>query len=142
LPCQALFAKSEGGAVMSRRLRVLVVDDNADLVEMLAMVVESAGHDVRKALDGISGIATATSYHPDVVFLDLGMPGMGGIEVALELRRSPETSKARMVALTGWDQVEDRQETERAGFDFHLTKPTDPAHLERLLAEFSRELPT
>ncbi len=124
-----------------RRLRVLVVDDSADLVEMLAMVVETAGHEVRKALDGRSGIATAMSYCPDVVLLDLGMPGMSGIEVARELRRRPETSKTRMVALTGWGQVEDRLETERAGFDFHLTKPTDPAHLEQLLAQFSRELP-
>ena len=69
------------------------------------------------------------------------MPGMSGIEVARELRRRPETATARLVALTGWGQAEDRRETEKAGFDLHLTKPTDPAELADLLAQFSRELP-
>ncbi len=120
-----------------RRLKVLIVDDNADLVEMLAMVVAGLGHDVRKALDGQSAVAAAASYRPDVVLLDLGLPVVGGIEVAKELRRHPDTASAHLVALTGWGQPEDRRQTTEAGFDEHLTKPTDPHVLERLLARFT-----
>ena len=123
-----------------RRLKVLVVDDNADLVEMLGAVIECAGHEVRTALDGPSAIAAAVASRPDVVLLDLGMPGMGGIEVARELRRRPELAGVRLVALTGWGQADDRRRTEEAGFDHHLTKPTDPQQLERLLAQFAEEL--
>ncbi|HSK08987.1 MAG TPA: PAS domain-containing protein [Vicinamibacterales bacterium] len=136
----------EGGAVSlaggatqraGRRLKVLVVDDNADLVDMLATVVERAGHDVRKALDGRSAVSAALSYRPDVVLLDIGLPVIGGLEVARELRRRPETAHARLVALTGWGQAEDRRQTAEAGFDHHMTKPTDPKALERLLVELA-----
>jgi CheY-like chemotaxis protein len=116
-----------------RRLRLLVVDDNADLVDMLAAVLESAGHEVRTALDGASAVSAALSYRPDVVLLDVGLPGMSGLEVARELRRHPETSDMRLVALTGWGQAEDRRQTRDAGFDYHLTKPTQPEALHRLL---------
>jgi CheY-like chemotaxis protein len=121
----------------ARRLRVLVVDDNADLVDMLATVVINLGHDVRKALDGRTALAAATVYHPDVVLLDLGLPVMSGIEVARELRRSPDGAGLRLVALTGWGQPEDRRQTEEAGFDQHLTKPTDPQALAALLARYA-----
>jgi len=120
-----------------RGLRVLVVDDNADLVDMLAVVIESAGHDVRKALDGASAISAARLYKPDVVLLDLGLPILGGLDVARELRRHGETAAAKLVALTGWGQADDRRRTKEAGFDAHLTKPTDPDQLERLLREFA-----
>jgi PAS domain S-box-containing protein len=126
-------APSAGG----RRLKVLVVDDNADLVDMLALVVSGLGHDVRKALDGQSAVSAARSYRPDVVLLDLGLPAMSGMDVARELRRHKETADARLVALTGWGQAEDRRQTEEAGFDHHLTKPTDPATLAELLARFA-----
>ena len=132
------------GSTVQRRaagqLKILVVDDNVDLVQMLAMVLESAGHDVRKALDGRSAIAVAASYRPDVVLLDLGMPVMDGLEVAREFRRNPEMANVRLVALTGWGQVQDRRKTEEAGFDYHLTKPTDAEQLEGLLARFAREM--
>jgi PAS domain S-box-containing protein len=120
-----------------RRLRVLIVDDNADLVEMLAVLVAGLGHDVRKALDGRSAVSAAMAYRPDVVLLDLGLPVMSGIEVARELRRFPEMAAVRLVALTGWGQAEDRQRTAEAGFDRHLTKPTDPETLKALLAELA-----
>ena len=125
-----------------RRLKVLIVDDNADLVEMLATVVGSLGHDVRKALDGQSAISAARSYRPDVVLLDLGLPVMSGIEVARELRQHPETAHVQLVAVTGWGQSEDRRQTSEAGFDHHLTKPTDPRVLEQLLATFATERPS
>jgi DNA-binding response OmpR family regulator len=90
---------------------VLVVDDNVDLVEMLSMVVEAAGHHVRKAFDGASGISAALEYQPDLILLDVGMPDMNGAEVAKELRRHREMAGARIVALTGWGHAEDRQRT-------------------------------
>ncbi|HSK09997.1 MAG TPA: ATP-binding protein [Vicinamibacterales bacterium] len=114
-------------------LKVLIVDDNTDLVEMLAGLVNALGHRARKALDGPSALETARSYRPHVVLLDLGLPIMSGIEVARELRSRPETRGAHLVALTGWGQEEDRERTREAGFDEHLTKPTDPETLTRLL---------
>lgn len=122
------------------RLKVLVVDDNADLVEMIALVVESAGHEVRKAFDGSSAMSTALSYRPDVMLLDVGLPGLNGIEVARELRRRPEMVATRIIAITGWGQTDDRRRTAEAGFDAHLTKPTDPETLQRLLSEFAKEM--
>jgi PAS domain S-box-containing protein len=135
-----LQATPESTRVASGRLKVLVVDDNADFVQMLAASLESAGHEVRKALDGRSAIGTAVSYRPDVVLLDLGLPVMGGLEVARELRRRPEMAGVRLVALTGWGQAQDRRRTEEAGFDHHLTKPTDPQELQALLHQFAVEL--
>lgn len=120
---------------VERRLRVLVVDDNADLVEMLTMLVESAGHDARRASDGRSAIAVARSCRPDVVLLDLGLPDMTGLEVAAALREIPQLAGIRIAALTGWSQPDDRRQTTAAGFDYHLTKPADPEELERLLAD-------
>jgi PAS domain S-box-containing protein len=121
------------------RLKVLVVDDNNDLVQMLELAVERMGHEVRRALDGQSAILAALSYRPDVVLLDLGLPIVSGLDVARELRRHRELAHMRLVALTGWGQEEDRQHTSEAGFDRHLTKPTNPEELERLLAEFATE---
>ena len=127
-------------ASLARKLKVLVVDDNADLVEMLAALVSSLGHDVRKALDGHSAVLAALSYRPDVVLLDLGLPVISGIEVARRLRQAPETAHARIIALTGWGQTEVRLETKEAGFDYHLTKPTDPELLERLIGQLAAEV--
>jgi len=108
-------------------------------VEMLGLVVETAGHDVRKALDGATALAAALAYRPDVVLLDLGLPGMSGIDVAREMKRKPGFDGMRIVALTGWGQPEDRERTRAAGFDEHLTKPTDPDRLTALLAEYAAE---
>jgi DNA-binding response OmpR family regulator len=116
-----------------------VVDDNHDLVEMLHFAITSMGHDVRKALDGRSGISAALSYRPDVILLDLGLPVVSGLEVAREVRRHPDIANTRLVALTGWGQEEDRRHTTEAGFDYHLTKPTDPEELEKLLLRFATE---
>jgi CheY-like chemotaxis protein/two-component sensor histidine kinase len=126
-------------AASRRRLRVLVVDDNADLVDMLALTVEASGHEVRTALDGRTGVLAAISFRPDVVLLDLGLPVMTGLDVARELRRRPELAGIRLVALTGWGQAEDRRRTREAGFDRHLTKPTEPHAVTRLLEEFASE---
>jgi PAS domain S-box-containing protein len=123
-----------------RPLKVLIVDDNYDLLQMLQLAVEGMGHDVRKALDGQSAIAAALSYRPDVILLDLGLPVVSGLEVARELRRRPEMTTTRLVALTGWGQEKERRTTTEAGFDLHLTKPTEPAELQAVLARLSSEL--
>ena len=120
--------------VIGTSLKVLAVDDNADFVELLATLVRLAGHDVRTAADGTSAVAAAMDYRPDVVLLDLGLPDMTGLEVARELRRRPETAASHLVAVTGWGQPEDRHQTQLAGFDAHLTKPTEPATVLQLLS--------
>lgn len=135
-PRGEFIAAAEGGG----RMRVLVVDDNTDLADMLALIVESAGHQVWKAFDGRSAISAAMTFRPHVVLLDLGLPQMDGIAVAKELRRRPELAAARLVALTGWGQLEDRRRTADAGFDFHLTKPADPDAVMELLTSFAASL--
>jgi PAS domain S-box-containing protein len=116
-----------------RRLKVLIVDDNIDLVEMLAVFVDGFGHNVQKAFDGLSAVSAALVYRPDVVLLDLGLPGMTGLDVAQELRRHPETAATYLVALTGWGRADDMQRTQAAGFNTHLTKPTEPEAVRQLL---------
>lgn len=116
-------------------LRILVVDDNEDSAESLAMLLELKGHDARTAHDGPRALAAAAEHRPDVVFLDIGMPGMNGFEVADRLRRQPETRNVLLVAMTGWGQEEDRRRSKEAGFDLHLVKPLDPdAALDEILA--------
>jgi PAS domain S-box-containing protein len=122
------------------RLRVLIVDDNVDLVDMLATVVEADGHQVRKAFDGRSAISAAREYQPHLILLDIGMPDMSGVEVARELRRHAELAGTRIVALTGWGQAEDRRRTAEAGFDDHLTKPADPRQIHRIIEEAAQRL--
>ena len=125
----------------TRRLKVLIVEDNYDLVQMLELAVQGMGHEVRKALDGQSAITAALSYRPDVVLLDLGLPVVSGLDVARELRQHEAVAHAWLVALTGWGQEEDRRQTMDAGFDHHLTKPTDPEELENLLAGIAAQRP-
>jgi two-component system CheB/CheR fusion protein len=132
--------RAPGASGQAACLRVLVVDDNVDLVDMLAMVVEAAGHDARKAFDGRSAVSAALEYQPHVILLDVGMPGMNGFEVATELRRHPHMARTRIVALTGWGQAEDRRRTAQAGFDDHLTKPTDPQQIELILREVAQRI--
>ena len=114
--------------------RVLVVDDNADAADSLSFLLEMFGHQVRTAHDGPAGLAAAAEFRPDVVFLDLGMPGMDGYQVAARLRGDPALSGVTLVALTGWGHDDDRRRTREAGFDHHLVKPVDADELRQLLA--------
>jgi signal transduction histidine kinase/DNA-binding response OmpR family regulator len=114
--------------------RVLVVDDNVDGAESLAMVLRLCGHDVCCAHDGPAGLEMAEAFRPDVLLLDIGLPKMDGYEVARELRRRPELADVFLVALTGYGSDDDRRRTEEAGFDVHLVKPVDLDALPRLLA--------
>jgi signal transduction histidine kinase/DNA-binding response OmpR family regulator len=128
------------GAKCPRR-RILVVDDNQDVAESLALLLRETGQDVQAAYDGPSALATAENYHPEIVFLDIGLPGMDGYEVARRLRAQTGTAHALLVALSGYGQTEDVRRSREVGFDHHLVKPTDPKTLTGLLASFSPESP-
>jgi len=113
--------------------RILIVDDNADAGEALAMLLANEGHEVETRLDGVSGISAAGTFNPDVVLLDIGLPGMNGYEVAKKLRESEVNRSAVLVAVTGYGLPAERLRSAEAGFDHHLTKPVDPDALIRLL---------
>ena len=114
--------------------RVLVVDDQPDSTDSLALLLRLRGHEVRTASDGSSALEEFARYRPEVVFLDLGLPGMSGYDVARRLRAMPEARDVRLVALTGYGTEADRERTRAAGFDVHLAKPVDPHAVESLLA--------
>ncbi len=116
-------------------LRLLVVDDNRDAATSFAMLLRLMGHEVAVAHDGPAALEVAAANRPDLVFLDIGMPGMDGYEVAHRLRAMPELQHIVLAAVTGWGQQEDRQRAFEAGFDHHLVKPPEPEAVESLLAE-------
>lgn len=121
-------------------LRVLVVDDNVDTVTTLAMLVQESGHDVRTAFDGTAVLEAALDYRPNVVLLDIGLPGLNGFEVAKQLRQQPTLKKVVLVAMTGYGQESDRKRSKDAGFDHHLVKPGDFGKVLQILATVA-ELP-
>jgi PAS domain S-box-containing protein len=121
------------------RRRILIVDDNCDGTDSLAMLLKLLGHEVETAYDGEQGIQTAQQSRPNVVLLDLGMPRLNGFEACRRIRQTPWGKDLFLIALTGWGQDEDRRRTEAAGFDHHMTKPVDPAALMELLASLPSE---
>jgi PAS domain S-box-containing protein len=114
--------------------RILVVDDNEDIAESMAMLLRLAGHEVHRVLDGQAALKVARTFQPQVVLLDIRLPGMNGYEVARQLRALAETRHAILIALTGYGQAEDQRRSKEAGFDHHLVKPVDLHRLETLLA--------
>jgi signal transduction histidine kinase len=114
--------------------RVLVVDDNADAADTLAMLLNATRHDARPVYDGTKVLATMREYQPDVVLLDIGMPELNGYELAAHIRREPALSGVVLVAVTGYGQESDRRLSKQAGFDHHLVKPVDFPALERIIA--------
>jgi PAS domain S-box-containing protein len=131
-PAKAIEEPADAG------LRVLVVDDNIDAADTLAALLEMSGHTIRVANDGHQAIEMAQAFQPQVVFLDIGLPGMNGYEVARRLRETPGMERAILVALTGWGAREDRERSSEAGFDHHLTKPADMSAVENLLSGLAR----
>ncbi|HXG87481.1 MAG TPA: ATP-binding protein [Vicinamibacterales bacterium] len=123
-------------------LRVLIVDDNVDAVEMLAMLVELQGHTTASAHNGVQAVSVADAFQPDVIFLDIGLPGLDGYQVAREIRQRPVGAHVLLVALTGWGSAEDKNRTQRAGFDLHFTKPVEPEAVERLLVRLAHDRAT
>jgi CheY-like chemotaxis protein len=118
----------------TRPLRVLIVEDNVDAATMLDATISYLGHTTRVAHDGQSALALAPDFVPDLVLLDIGLPGMSGYEVASSLRARPEFSHVHVAAVTGWGQDDDRRKAQDAGCDSHFTKPIAPEALEELLA--------
>jgi CheY-like chemotaxis protein len=124
-----------GSAGQGAKQKILVVDDNQDAADTLAMLLEFMGNsEVRVVNGGQAALDLMAGFHPDVVLLDIGMPGMDGHEVARRVRSQPQFNSTRLVALTGWGQDEDRRRTQESGFDHHLTKPVDIASLQNLLS--------
>jgi CheY-like chemotaxis protein len=132
---------SPAGRAAGRPLRIAIVEDDRDTAESLGVLLELLGHEVSRAHDGAQGVELVRRTLPDVVLCDIGLPGMNGFAVARALQADPETAGIRLVAITGYDQDEDRREGARAGFDRYLIKPVDPDDLVSLLAAYARELP-
>jgi PAS domain S-box-containing protein len=132
-PAQAT-SQSPGPPGKRASRRVLVVDDNVDAAQSTAMLVRLWGHDVRVVHTGPEALQAAEEYQPDIVVLDIGLPGINGYEVARRLRQQPRYRQTVLAAVTGYGQEGDRSRSEEAGFDHHLTKPVDPATLQAILA--------
>jgi PAS domain S-box-containing protein len=114
--------------------RILVADDNRDGADSLALVVEAFGCEVRTIYDGAGAVRETEAFRPHAVFLDLGMPGLDGLEAARRIRALPGGDRVLLIALTGWGQERDRVATRDAGFDAHVVKPADPLALRALIA--------
>jgi CheY-like chemotaxis protein len=126
------FAQHDTGRTTTKR-RLLVVDDNKDAAESMSMLLEMWGHEVAFAYDGPSALETAEQWQPQAVFLDIGLPGMDGYEVAARLRELPQAKDAVLIAITGYGQEDDRLRSRRAGIDHHLVKPVAPDALRHLI---------
>jgi PAS domain S-box-containing protein len=129
----------QAGERTGSALRVLVVDDNVPSADTMAMLMKELGHDVRTAYDGPKSLETAIAYRPDVVLLDIGLPGMNGYDVAKRLRQEPDLQDIVLIAVTGYGQASDRQHSQAAGFDHHLVKPADITQVEQILATVSED---
>jgi PAS domain S-box-containing protein len=128
-PAPGGAARETAGA--ARPLRVLVVDDNADAAASLVELLRLLGHETQVAHDGLQGYRLAQEFVPDLVFLDIGLPGMNGHEVARAIRRTPGLERVLLIALTGWGAASDMSQSQEAGFDQHLTKPVSFEALEQ-----------
>jgi two-component system CheB/CheR fusion protein len=113
-----------------------MVEDQPDAAESLLMILELLGHHVRVAHDGLAALEAARANPPDIMLIDIGLPGMNGYELAQAIRREPALRRAVLVALTGYGRPEDRAAAMAAGFDYHLVKPVDVAALGDLVAQF------
>lgn len=134
---KTLLARPDDGPTkQSQSLRILIVDDNLDAAESLAMCLELEGHRTRSARDGESALALASEFQPQAAVLDIGLPGMSGYELARCLRgQATSGPPPLLIAVTGWGTEEDRRRAQEAGFDVHLVKPIDPETLSRLITD-------
>jgi CheY-like chemotaxis protein len=125
---------SQNGDAQSVTRRILVVDDNKDSAESLRIFLQRAGHEVRTAYDGQQAIEALASFHPGVVVLDIGLPGLSGFEVARRMRNEPGGNALLLIAATGWGQAEHLSRSREAGFDHHMVKPIDVLALQQILS--------
>lgn len=121
-------------ATIDASRRVLVIDDDRDVADSFVLLLETLGATVRVAYSGAMGLTALAAFNPELVFLDLGMPGMDGYETARRIRAAPEGRDVKLVALTGWGQDQIRARARAAGFDRELTKPAGLEALLELLA--------
>jgi CheY-like chemotaxis protein len=134
------FRPTATASAATTPLRILIVDDNRDSADMLAMLLKFTGHETYTAHDGLAAVEAATRFDPDVVLLDIGLPVLNGYEAARRIREQQrQHRRPLLVALTGWGQDEDRLRSEEAGFDAHMVKPVDDVVLGRLLAELGAQ---
>ena len=133
-PQDGSTGRTDTGRKSLSRCRILVVDDNKDAADSLAMLLRVDGNDIRTAYDGPEGFEVAEVFHPEVVLLDIGRPKLNGYDVARRIRQQPWGQAATLIALTGWGNDEDRRLSQEAGFDFHLVKPVDIAALKDVLS--------
>jgi CheY-like chemotaxis protein len=115
--------KQSGFCGLSRSRRVLIVDDQQDAAELMAMLLEDHGHEVRVAHDGQAALAQALEFLPQVALLDIGLPGMDGLQLAVAIRATPQLSDCRLIAVSGYCGAEHRARSRAAGFEMHLAKP-------------------
>ncbi|WP_438021853.1 GAF domain-containing protein [Sorangium sp. So ce233] len=137
-PASRHSSPGPAGRDAAAALRILVVDDNVDGAESLALLLRMSGHRTRAVHTGPEAMTAARELGADVVFLDIGLPGMSGYEVARRLRAEPGFAGLVLVALTGWGTEDDRRQAREAGFDHHLTKPVDAAEVRRLVASVAQ----
>jgi len=123
--------------VAQRTARVLLVEDNPDAADSLALLLEVLGHRVRSVHDGVTALDAARANPPDVMLVDIGLPGMDGYEVARRIRRDPALKNTVLIALTGYGRDEDKRLAMAAGFDYHLVKPVNPDALQGLVARLA-----
>ncbi|MGQ0592140.1 MAG: response regulator [Gammaproteobacteria bacterium] len=133
-PPAAVTPSASEAAAPCGRLRILVVDDNTDSAESMAILLGLEGHETRTALDGPAALEAAEVFRPEVILLDIGLPGMDGYEVARRLRTELHMVETVLIAMTGYGHEQDRREAQAAGFNHHLVKPVDPVALQRILA--------
>ena len=126
-------SEERGNLMQAPARRILVADDNTDVVESLAMLLRVTGHEVEIAHDGLEAVELAARFRPDVVLLDIGMPGLDGYAACRRIRQHPWGKNMVIVALTGWSQDGDRGKAEEVGFNGHLVKPVEPSALLRVL---------
>jgi CheY-like chemotaxis protein len=125
--------RAEGPGAVKHPLRVLVVDDDADVADSFFRLVKMWGHEVDVAYTGAAAVARTSVYEPDVLLLDVAMPVMDGCEVARQLRRQARFARTLLIAVTGYADEEDELVCQKAGFDYHLSKPVSLSTLERIL---------
>jgi CheY-like chemotaxis protein len=146
IPCMSVVGdEPDAGAAPSPSAapaggsRILIVDDNLDAAESIALFLQLEGHEVKSARDVMTALASVPVFAPQVVLLDIGLPVLDGYEVARRMRKMPATRDALIVAVSGYGQPEDKQRSKEAGFDHHFVKPTDPQELVDLIARWQRD---
>ena len=132
---QAASADRQASIANARCRRILIVDDNRDAAESIRLLLKMWGHEVQVAHDAATALATARSLRPDIVLLDIGLPGLSGYELAPRLRQEASLDRALMIAISGYATDEDRKKSREAGIAHHFAKPMDPDELHRLLAQ-------